>query len=367
MEPLKFGNLTISDTSPAVIIAEFSDGHQGDVEHAKGLIKAAKEAGADVVKFQLHLPEVEMVSGVKMWAGDLQDILKTVWLSPEGHREVIAYCKELGIPYLCTPFCPACTDILEELGVEAYKVGSGEICNLPHQRKLAVISAKTGKPIFVSTGMSTFEEIAETVGIYKEEGAHFMLMNCTSEYPIKDYSHTRLDLIRQLRERFGVMVGQSDHTTDTLTTYLAVAQGAKVIEKHFTLDRQGEFPDDFMSLDPAMMRELVDTVRRLEKDPSILPELIAGREQDAAAALAPAEKTVTPEEADIRSWAFHSVVSDKELAAGETITLENVRPARPGWGIPAKYLDKKYSAELLGRKILQATPKNTVIKWEDLA
>ncbi len=368
MQELNFGDRPIGNGAPTLIVAEFSDGHQGDLEHAKRLIDAAKTSGADAAKFQMHLPEIEMVSGVKMWAGDLQDILKQVWLSPEGHREVKAYCDRVGIKYLCTPFCPASTDVLESVGVEAYKVGSGELMNLPHQRKLAKISAKSGKPIIVSTGMSTMEEIAEVVALYKEEGAHFMLMNCTSEYPITDYSHTRLQLIETLRNEFGVQVGQSDHTTDMLTTYLAVAKfGTTVIEKHFTLDRAGEFPDDFMSLDPKMMRELVDNVRKLEKDPSILPQLIAGRAQDAEAASAPAQKTITKEEAEIRSWAYHSVVSDKDLQAGEEIMLQNVRPARPGWGIPAKYLDQKYSAQLLGKKTTKAIPRNTILQWEDLA
>jgi len=368
MKALKFGKFTIDETSPALIIAEFSDGHEGSVEHAKQLILAAKEAGADVAKFQMHLPDVEMTAGVNMWAGDLQDILKKVWLSPEGHREVAEYCKKIGIQYLCTPFSPSATDVLEEIGVDGFKTGSGEVYNLPHHRKLAKISARTLKPVFMSTGMSTLEEIGEVVSIYKEEGGHVLLMNCSSEYPIRDYSHVRLGLIPRLAHKFNVMTGHSDHTTDMLTTYLAVGiHGAKVIEKHFTLDRNGTFPDDFMSLDPAMMRELVDNVRKLEKDPSILPELIRGREMDAMLALSSAEKTITVEEQAIREWAFHSVVSNRELGLDEAITLENVRPARPGWGIPAKYLDERYSQELLGKKVNKAIPANKVIYWRDIA
>lgn len=367
MQELTFGKFKISEKSPVLIVAEFSDGHQGDVNHAKKLIDAAKASGADAVKFQMHLPDIEMTKGVMMWAGDLQEILKKVWLSPEGHREVMEYSKKVGIQYLCTPFSPSATDILEEMGVDGFKTGSGEVYNLPHHRKLARISAKTGKPVFVSTGMSTLEEIAETVSIYKEEGGHILLMNCTSEYPIRDYSHVRLGLIPRLSHEFNVLVGHSDHTTDALTTYLAVGvHGARVIEKHFTLDREGDFPDDFMSLDPKMMKELVENVRRLEKDPSILPELIKGREVEALAALSSAEKTISVEEQAIREWAFHSVVSNRELKEGEALTLENVRPARPGWGIPAKYLDERYSKELLGRKVNKMIPENQVIYWRDI-
>src|SRR3989344_3735284 len=177
-----------------------------------------------------------------------------------------------------------------------------------------------------------------------------MLMNCTSEYPIKDYTHVRLALIPKLKRKFGVWVGQSDHTTDNYTGFASVALGAPVIEKHFTLDRAGTFPDDFMSLDPRMMRSCVDGIRQVEQAMQIR------------------EKTVLPEEAEIRSWAFHSVVTNAELKAGTALTLQNVRPARPGWGIPAKYLDESYaSKKLLDRKVNKNISANTVVKWEDLA
>lgn len=348
MKELKFGKIKINEQGPAVIIAEFSDGHMGDLEKAKMLVRAAKHSGADIVKFQMHFPDEEMVSGVKMWAGDLQDILKKAWFSSEKHRMIMDYCREIDIPYLCTPFSAKAVDVLNEMGVDGFKTGSGEICNLPFHRKVAKISNQTGKPVFISTGMCDIEELAETVDIYKEEGGHFLLMNCTSEYPVKDYSHVRLGLIPVLREKFGVIVGQSDHTTEIYTSIVAVALGAKLIEKHFTLDRNGPFPDDFMSLNPAMMKELIDAIRKVE------------------AALSGKEKNIFPEEQEIRSWAFHSVVSNDDLKKGDAITLKNVRTARPGWGIPAKYLDKKYSFRVIGRKVNKDIPKNTVIKWEDL-
>lgn len=348
MKDLKFGPFLINERSPALIVVEVSDGHQGNLEHAKKLVDAAKESGADVVKFQMHFPEEEMTSGVKMWAGDLQEILKKVWFSPEKHKAIKDYCEKINIQYLCTPFSPKAIDVLNEMGVDGFKTGSGEVYNLPFHRRLAKISAKTGKPVFISTGMCTLDELAETVSIYKEEGGNFLLMNCTSEYPVRDYSTIRLGLIPKLREKFGVLVGQSDHTTDSYTSYAAVVLGAKIIEKHFTLDRAGSFPDDFMSLDPKMIRELVEGVRKIE------------------AAIKVSEKTITSEEEKIRSWAFHSVVSNTDLKKGDAITLENVRPARPGWGIPAKYLDKKYSRELLGKKVKKDIPKNTIIKWEDI-
>lgn len=348
MQDLKLGNLRIGDNAPAIIIAELSDGHMGSLEKAKELAKAAKDAGADVLKVQMHFPDDEMVSGVKMWAGDLQNILKKTWFSPEKHKALKEYCEKIGIQYLCTPFSPKAVDVLNEMGVLGFKTGSGEICNLPFHRKIAKISAETDRPVFVSTGMCTMNELEETVSIYKEEGGHFLLMNCTSEYPIRDYSHARLRLIKVLREKFGVLVGQSDHTTEIDTSIAAVALGAKVIEKHFTLDRNGPFPDDFMSLEPAEMKRLTDSIRKIEQ------------------ALNNREKNVFAEEQEIRSWAFHSIVSNTELKRGTPITPENVRPARPGWGIPAKYLDQKYFAVVIGKKVNRDIQKNVVIKWTDI-
>lgn len=345
---LTLGKFTITASSPALIVAEFSDGHEGDLEHAKKLVDAAQLAGADVVKFQMHFPDAEMVPGVTMWAGDLQDILKQVWFSPEKHAAMIDYCTSKGIQYLCTPFSPKAVDVLNELGVDGFKTGSGEVYNLPFHRKLAKISARTGKPVFISTGMCTMNELEETISIYMHEGAHFLIMNCTSEYPVRDYSHVRLGLIPVLQKKFGVHVGQSDHTDDGFTTYAAVTLGARVIEKHFTLDRNGSFPDDFMSLDPGMFRGVVDGVRKIES------------------AMSSAEKNVTVEEEKIRSWAFASVVSNIDLKRGDSITTDVVRPARPGSGIPAKYLDELYSHELIGRRLAKDIPKNTVLKWEDV-
>lgn len=345
-----FGKLKISENSPVVIIAEVSDGHMGSLEKAKELAKAAKDAGADVLKVQMHFPEVEMIAGVEMWAGDLQEILKKVWFSSEKHEALKKYCEEIGIQYLCTPFSIKALDLLKEMGVDGFKTGSSDICDLSFHRKVARISAETGKPVFVSTGMCIMDELEETISIYSEEGAgkNIVLMNCTSEYPVRDYFHVRLGLIPVLREKFGAIVGQSDHTVEIYTSIAAVALGAKVIEKHFTLDRNGPFPDDFMSLDPLMMKDLADGIRKVE------------------AAMQGKEKNIFPEEQKIRSWAFHSVVSDADLKQGDAITLENVRSARPGWGIPAKYLDQKYSKELIGREVNKDIPKNTIIRWDDL-
>ena len=187
MQEIKIGKLKINSKSPTIIIAEIADSHNGSMKTAKKMVDEVKKAGADIAKFQLHLPEIEMVPGsIKMWDGYLYDILKKNLFTPDMHKEIMNYCEKIGIEYLCTPFCPDAIDVLNNLGVKAFKTGSGELTNLPMQRKLAKISASTGKPIIVSTGMCTWDEIKDTVKIYKEEGSkeNLILTNCTSEYPL---------------------------------------------------------------------------------------------------------------------------------------------------------------------------------------
>jgi len=350
MKDLHFGKLKIGGDNRVVIIAEVADSHNGSMQMAKALVDAAKEAGADVVKFQLHLPDVEMVPGsINMWDGPLYDILKRNLFTSEMHKEIMDYCEKVGIEYLCTPFCPTSVDVLESLGVKAFKTGSGELANLPQHRKLAKISAETGKPVIVSTGMSTMEEIHDTVRVYEQEGAkeNLVLMNCTSEYPPNDYSHARLGFIRRLHDQFGVIVGQSDHTMDNYTVLAAVALGAKIVEKHFTLSRKMRGPDHFIALEPHMLAELISGIRKIE----------VGLGD---------EKKITEEESVVRDWAFHSVVASTFIKQGEILTLENLMPKRPGRGIPAKFLDPMFSGQLIGRRAKRHLMPNTILQWSDI-
>jgi len=349
MKEIKFGNISIGEKSPVVVVAEIADSHNGSIEIAKKMVDEIKKAGVQVAKFQLHLPDLEMVPGsIQMWDGPLYDILKRNLFTPEMHKEMMDYCEKIGIEYMCTPFCPTAVDVLNDLGVKIFKTGSGELANLPQHRKLAQISAKTGKSVIVSTGMSTWEEIADTVSVYEEEGAkdNLILMNCTSGYP-PEYTSLHLQTIEKLRNEFDVWVGQSDHSMDNYSCFAAVALGARVVEKHFTLSRNQDGPDHKISLEPEMLKDLVDGIRKIEKAMSLPKEIFA-------------------EEKLVRSWAFHSVVSIRDIKAGEILTLENLIPKRPGSGIPAKYLDKKYSGKLLGKKAKKDLLKDTILQWEDV-
>jgi len=349
MKKVQFGKLKISENSRTIIIAELADSHNGSLVTAKKMVDEIKKAGAQVAKFQLHLPDIEMVPGsIQMWDGPLYDILKRNLFTPEMHREMMDYCDKVGIEYLCTPFCPASVDVLEELGVKAYKTGSGELANLPMHRKLAKISAQSGKPIIVSTGMSTWEEIADTVSVYEEEGAkeNLILMNCTSGYP-PEYTSLHLHTIEKLKNDFGVLVGHSDHSMDNYSSFAAVALGAKIVEKHFTLSRNQDGPDHKISLEPKMLQDLVEGIKKIEMAISQPQGIFA-------------------EEKPVRDWAFHSVVASRDIKAGEELNLKNLMPKRPGFGIPAKYLDKKYSAKLLGKKVNKDLSKNTILQWDNV-
>ncbi len=341
--PLKVGSITIAPGAPCVMIAEAACEHKGRVAEAKRLARAAKEAGAEIVKFQLHLPEIEMVpDSIHFWAGSMDEVLEQVNLSVDAHRTLMRYCEQIGIQYLCTAYCAAGLDVLHELGIAAFKIGSGEMSNLPMIRRAGALSARTRKPVIVSTGMSTMEEIAETVQVLQEADAPFMLMNCTSEYPPK-YAHINLGLIRVLGERFGVQVGHSDHTPDSYTALAAVALGARAIEKHFTLSHAKRGPDWHVSVEPDQLTRLVGGIRKIE------------------AALG-SEKRLYPEEEPVRRWAHHSVVSLQAIPAGRRIQPDMVGVKRPGWGIPAKHLTLVY-----GRTAKMDIPANAVLDWASLS
>lgn len=333
---ISFGHIVISDDSPVVTIAEAACEHLGSVQVAKRMVDAAKEAGADIIKFQLHLSEEMIPGSVQFWAGSMDEVLAKLNLSIEEHRELILYCEEVGIQYLCTPFCAEAADVLDELGVTAFKTGSGEMTNIPMLRHIA----RVGKPMIVSTGMATIDEIGETVAALQDERAEFILTNCTSAYPPR-YEQINLRFIPQLKEMFGVLVGHSDHTPDIWTALGAVAVGARVIEKHFTLDRALKGPDYHVSLEPQEFRTMVQAIRKLE------------------AALG-SEKRVHAEEEEVRDWAHHSVVTLRNIPEGTAVAAGMVGVKRPGRGIPAKHLEEMY-----GRITRRAIPANSLLRWED--
>ncbi len=337
-DTLRFGNIVIGESAPVVVIAEAACEHRGNLDEARRLVDLAKEAGADIVKFQLHLPEEEMIpNSIRFWAGSMDEVLAQVNLQPKDHEVLMRHCRTVGIQYLCTPFCAKAADILDEMGLQAFKTGSGEMTNIPMLRQIA----RKKKPMIVSTGMAKVEEILDTVDALRKEAAPFMLMNCTSAYPPRA-GEVKLGFIPVMRQMFGTLVGYSDHATDMWAVLGAVALGAKVIEKHFTPDRSLKGPDHFISLEPQEFRAMVGAIRNLES------------------ALG-ADKKVHPGEEEVRRWAHHSVVTLCHIPAGTKITPPMVGVKRPGWGVPAKHLEEFY-----GRIAVRPIPANSLLVWQDI-
>jgi N-acetylneuraminate synthase len=336
---IAIGSVKLGEGLPVATIAEAACEHLGSLEVAFRIVDAAKEAGADFIKFQMHLPE-EMVPGsIHFWGGSMDEVLERYNLSIEDHARLIEHCRQAEIQYLCTPFSSQAADILDELGVDGFKTGSGEMTNLPMLRNIA----RKGKPLIVSTGMARVDEIMETVHALKEEGAgeRLILTHCTSAYPPK-CEQINLRFIPRLGEMTGLPVGHSDHTPDIWTALGAVALGARVVEKHFTLDRGLKGPDYHISLEPLEFGRLVEAIRCLEK------------------ALGD-EKTIYPEEEEVRDWAHHSVVALCDIAAGTVLTPEMLGVKRPGRGVPAKHLEEFY-----GSVVKRSMTKNHILQWDDL-
>jgi len=340
MKTIEINNRKIGESHPVYIIAEGCDNHLGDMDVAKEMVKQAKACGADAIKFQHHLPDEEMLKeGVPMSKNfnmPLYEFLKLYALSMEQHEDLKSYCDELGITYLCTPFSKKAALEINHL-VPAFKIGSGELTDIP---TLKVI-AELGKPMILSSGMSVFEEIEETLNALRPINENIALLNCTSEYPPK-YEDINLGVIKKLKEKFDVIVGHSDHTPDIYTSFGAVALGAKIIEKHIILDRRQPGPDQSVSIEPYELYQLVNGIRKIE----------AARGE---------VKIINDLEKPIRSWAHRSVVTLCDIPEGTTLSDKHIWTKRPGTGIPAKYLE-----EILGKKTVHSIKKDQLLKWEDI-
>ena len=341
MTQLTIGSRTVGAGQPCFIVAEAGINHNGDVALASELVEAAAAAGADAIKFQTHFPEHEMLrdGATASYVGEsLFDLLTRTAISRDDHFTLRDLAARRGIMFLSTPFSREAADFLETVGVPAFKTGSGELTHLPLQQHIA----RKGKPMIISTGMSMPEEIDRTVQAVRAVGTSFALMHCTSTYPTP-YEHVQLDCIAALQQKYGVPVGFSDHTLGNFMAYGAVAIGANLFEKHFTISRALPGPDQQGSMEPDELADLVKGVRSIE------------RARGAA-------KTIQPGEQDVRNMAHHSVVSVRDIAAGATIAPADVWAKRPGTGIPARQL-----GEIVGRTAKRAIPKDRLISWDDLA
>ena len=315
----------MNQTEKVRIIAEAGVNHNGDIELAKKLAYEAKAAGADFVKYQTAKVDSLVTSSAKMAAyqekntGRVEsqyDMLKRLLLPFEAFGEIFDYCRKIGIQPLSTPFDIESIDFLEEMDIPFWKIPSGEITNYPYLVKIA----KTKKPIVMSTGMATLEEVSETIALLEGKGASdITLLHCTTEYPTP-FEDVNLQAMVTLKKTFHLPIGYSDHTEGILIPIAAVAMGATVIEKHFTLDRNMEGPDHKASLEPDELCKMITSIRTLEE------------------AMGNGIKIPSATELDNAKVARKSLIAKVKISKGELLTEENVTTKRPGDGIsPMKW------------------------------
>jgi N,N'-diacetyllegionaminate synthase len=320
MDAVKIGKRKIGAGEPCFIIAEAGVNHNGNPELAKRLIDVAVESGADAVKFQTF--KAGKVVSLKSPKADYQlqmtdkdesqyEMLRKLELSLDAHHELKAYCEEREILFMSTPFDEESANFLDELGVQLFKISSGEITNFP---LLSHIAAKF-KPIILSTGMSSLVEVEQAVDIIQKTGNdQLVLLHCVSNYPA-DPKDANLRAMGAMTSTFHVPVGYSDHTPGTAIAFAAVALGASIIEKHFTLDRNMSGPDHMASLEPEELKALVSGIRTVES------ALGHGRKEPAAS------------EANTRAVARRSLVAAQDIRAGTRLSQKQIAIRRPGTGL----------------------------------
>jgi N,N'-diacetyllegionaminate synthase len=309
-------------TNRTLIIAEAGVNHNGDIGLAKKLIDAAAAAGADLVKFQTfnanrQVTRIAHKAAYQAQATDSNEsqhgMLRRLELSPDMHKELIAHCAARNIGFFSTGFDIESVDLLLSLGQDHFKIPSGEITNLPYLRHIG----RFGKAVILSTGMATLGEVEAAIDALEQAGtprANMTVLHCTTEYPTP-MNEVNLRAMQCIHSAFGVAIGYSDHTQGLEVAIAAVAMGASVIEKHFTLDRNLPGPDHRASLEPAELKSMVTAIRNIE------------------IALGDGIKRLTPSEARNKPVARKSLVASRAIKSGDTFTAENVTTKRPGTGI----------------------------------
>lgn len=343
---IEVGNRMIGDGYPCYIIAELSANHNQDFDQAEQLVRAAKGAGADAIKLQTYTPDTITISCDNeyfrigegtLWEGNnLYRLYGEAYTPWEWQPKLKVIANDLGLDLFSTPFDFTAVDFLEEMGVPAYKIASFELVDLPLIRRVA----QTGKPMIMSTGMATLAEIDEAVRTAREAGAtQIALLKCNSAYPAP-VEEMNLRTIPHLAAAFDLPVGLSDHTLDVAVPVAAVALGACIIEKHFTLSRQVPGPDSAFSLEPDEFKAMVDAVRVTEK------------------ALGKVNYAVTEKESASRVFR-RSLFVVQDMAPGDVFSPKNVRSIRPGHGLHSRYM-----GEVMGRRATRSIVRGTPLSWD---
>lgn len=343
---IEIDGTVIGFDEPCYIIAEIGINHNGDVSLAKKMIDAAVESGANAVKFQkrdlksiyqkqiLENPTLDS-QGTEI----LLDVLNEVEFNEDDFKNIVEYCKEREITFLCTPWDIPSVDFLEKLNVSAYKIASADLTNFP----LIQYISKTKKPMIISTGMSNMEEIERTVKFVKNEKSSFLLLHCNSTYP-SPIELLNLELIPVLREKFDVPVGYSGHETGIIPSVTAANMGGVIVERHITLDRSMEGLDQAASLEPNEFKKMVEYIRDSEK------------------AKGTNIKKMTRGEVLQREVLGKSIVCSSEIKKGDTFTEENIEVKSPARG-----LSPQYYFDLLGKKASREIKIGEYLQLEDLS
>ncbi|MES2431378.1 MAG: pseudaminic acid synthase [Bacteroidota bacterium] len=343
---ITIGNFTISENSKSFIIAELSANHQQNKQIAIDTIIAAKKAGADAIKLQTYTPdtltidcdnEFFQIGHGTLWDGKtLYSLYQEAYTPWEWHKELFDVAKEQGLICFSSPFDKTAVDFLETLNVPAYKIASFEIQDIP----LIEYVASKGKPVIISTGIATKEDIQLAVDTCLNQGnKDIILLKCTSSYPAP-VELANLKTMVDMKDEFNVMVGLSDHTMGNTVPLVATALGGKVIEKHFILDKSLGGPDGEFSLDPESFAKMVDEVRLAEKALGIVSYEV-------------------PEKVQKNRKFARSLFIVKDINAGDIITEENVRSIRPGYGLHPKFLK-----DVIGKKIKTSVLRGTPLSME---
>lgn len=345
MKTLNIKNRKIGNGFPAYIIAEMSANHAGSLEYAKEIIHAAKESGADCVKIQTYTADTitldchnkyfNVEDGT--WKGEnLYSLYKKAGTPWEWQAELKAEADKIEIDFFSTPFDKTSVDFLESIGIEFYKIASFELIDIPLIRYVA----SKGKPMIISTGMGSLDEIEEAVeAVYKENNKNIALLKCSSAYPAVPDDMNLLSM-KVMGEKFNLPVGLSDHSQGSIGAVTSIALGGCIVEKHFCLSRSIKTPDSSFSMEPSEFASMVKDVRTAEK---AIGKVFFG-----------------PSQSEMSNYAFRrSIFVSKDVKAGDIISSENIRIIRPGYGLAPKYYDS-----LIGRTFSKEAKAGTPLSLD---
>ncbi len=345
---IRIGTRAVGDHEPCYVVAEAGVNHNGSLDRARRMIRVAKRCGADAIKFQsfhaddlatteARLARYQQRTGAH--ATSQVEMLRRLALAEEEQTELFELCQREGIEFLSTPFDDSSADFLYKLGVPAFKIASGDLTNLPFLRLIA----RFRKPMIVSTGMARWEEVTQAVRTIRSSGnQRIVLLQCTTAYP-EPPEEANLRVIAEYRRRLGTLSGFSDHTTGLMAGAAAVALGACLVEKHFTLSRKLRGPDHLASLEPGELERFIIQIREVERS------------------LGDGRKRPMPSERENMVVARKSVVARTDLPAGKQITAADLTCKRPGSGIPPSQMER-----LIGRVARWDIPANTLITWSQV-